>query len=385
MASAATKKKDSVPLRLPVKSRMLVATALAAALSGCSNNLDALYAGGHDGGTAEDALPLLPATPDERFVDACEACAASQCKDERASCLADDACTAQLRCKGSCSDPACLERCEVDHTRSAWYDDYLQCVFEAACAVPCGRGQSFECLGNYAVRSGAASSYAVTWHFDGYVRSDDPVRSTNNLSPLLEGASVRACNALSSDCGSAGAAQGIAAIDAYDDAQMTVEGSPFRGYLELSGGPYDERALLYRQPTSGSEWREVGMAPRLDFLSFGPGLGVGDAFKAPHHANLAFIALDCLRERAPGVHFAEGGRSFASIAYIRMDSTGDEEGPTSSTGTALATSDLGGDATREVVVEVRDDQDAVLSTHRVFLRDGWSTQIELLPREQGEQ
>jgi hypothetical protein len=102
-------------------------------------------------------LPELPATPDAEFRQACTACAASSCADARRACLESERCRALLRCHGACSDPRCIARCVDTHGESLAFNDYRLCVFgtpkEGAdldgCAVACGGGHNWECVGKY--------------------------------------------------------------------------------------------------------------------------------------------------------------------------------------------------------------------------------------------
>ena len=359
----------------------LVGAVVLCAVAACSNDSAALYAREGDAGAAPVALPLLPKTPDARVLKACRVCAASECKDARTSCLKDDACTALLRCKGECSDPACLEHCEIGNDRSAWYDDYSACVFETTCSAACAQGQSFGCLGRYDVRSSQAGSYDVTWHFTSRTDPEDPARSSYSLGPTLQGAKVRACAPTSTDCSAAGSAQGIATVGAYSRATMTLQGAPFRGYLEVTGGAYDEQSLVYGWAISGPGWREVGFVGRAYFLGDPGGLD----FKAPNHANLLLAANDCLDEPAPGLHFLLSGQPIEEIAYAHVDSTFDANGPTSGAGVAFATLNLERENQRQVVLEARNENEDTLASRSVLLRAGWSTTIGLYPREQSGQ
>ncbi len=76
--------------------------------------------------------PLLPYLPDLDVREACEDCAKDACEVQRADCLEDDLCTAQLRCNGECSDPGCRESCRGAvglSVNSRLYQDLVYCVF----------------------------------------------------------------------------------------------------------------------------------------------------------------------------------------------------------------------------------------------------------------
>jgi hypothetical protein len=121
----------------------LCAFASAAVLTagGCSNDLDSLY--------RQSDPPLLPSLPDRERLADCRACAQESCEAPHANCLADPACSELLSCRGTCSDPACTQRCVAEHGYSPWYDDLWACVLNDACAQACGSGENFACVGAY--------------------------------------------------------------------------------------------------------------------------------------------------------------------------------------------------------------------------------------------
>ncbi|MFI5307315.1 MAG: hypothetical protein ACHQ53_08185, partial [Polyangiales bacterium] len=220
------------------------------ALCACSNDLNALYArsGTDAGGRGE--IPPLPALPDTKKRADCETCAKNECAMQRASCLEDDGCTAMLACKGKCSDPACLEACDVANAFSIWYRDYQSCVLAPAehggqCSGECGVGENWGCLGQYAFRATSNKRYEVEINFVGNAGPDEPSRIA--LFPPLAGATVRACGgATLAACGVTDNAHVLAdaTIGAYNSATLELVGL-YDAPLQITGGGDRELTAIY--------------------------------------------------------------------------------------------------------------------------------------------
>lgn len=364
----------------------------ALALAGCTHDRSELYAPpvARDVGTEP---PILPALPDVDKRAACEACAKDKCATSRDNCLEDDDCVAQLRCKGKCSDPACLEACDVAHAFSIWYRDYQFCVLGLGdrggqCIVECGVGENWGCLGQYAFREASNKAYELELRFVGPSDPDDPNRLF--AFPPLAGASVRACgDAALTDCGIPDNSQVLAGatIGAYNSATLELRGLYHRP-MQITGGGASELAELYDRPCTGPQQREVTFLSRVAVNQLRPGAGSGDVgfpLDGPDRTNVLVEQGDCLAAGAPGVRFALFGEPDPDRAYVDLSAGSGGLDRTDSSGFGVLGVGLGGRPSRTLVLEGhRADGGEVLSRRSVEVALAWSTSVYLLPLERGE-
>ena len=235
---------------------------MACILCACSNDPNALYAttpkdAGDAAAVAE--LPLLPPCRTKKTSPPANRAPRTSARTRAPIALEDDACTALLRCKSTCSNPACLEGCYVDAGSSVWYRDYFDCVFgttgNGQCSVECASGQNWDCIGNYEYRAATNAAYDVDFHFIGPVGPDDPGRL--NTFPPLEGAMVRACGLAAFDecVADNGFVVANAGVGAYGATTFTLRGL-YNGFLRIEGGAARESTAFYELPITGAQRRD---------------------------------------------------------------------------------------------------------------------------------
>jgi hypothetical protein len=189
----------AIPLCDSAKVKRCLALAVLFVL-GCSNDPGALYARGDaakDSGADRDPsaakpepVPPLPALPDADHIPDCTRCAADMCKEARANCLEDDYCTDEPRCKGKCDNLACLQGCSAEFGWSAWYGDYVNCVF-GQCLSECNTGNNWQCEGNYDWPAAGQSSFDVRFRFTAPPTFFLGTQAPNNLVATTRRASRR--------------------------------------------------------------------------------------------------------------------------------------------------------------------------------------------------
>lgn len=340
---------------------------------GCSNNLNSLFvksAARADAGTATvkpEPVPLLPAQPDMAHRVGCEQCAKDACDVARMNCLEDDDCTAELRCKGKCSDPACLQTCGAESSSSSWYRDYAICVF-GQCPTECNTGHNFDCQGNYdwpATESGLQSSFEVTFNF-----APDPISfmSTSTIQTAGVGLPVQACAdaMICSDLD-----HGVVGIDGKVKLTLSPNAIPprdFRGYLKLDDDGYGEGQLLYTPPLSRSQTCFVGT---IGSNVFPPGT---DRSRPLVIANVS----DCLGLGVPSARVSLPDlpqiNAMAFVGFVAWSM-----GPTSAAGIA-ALVDLPGSAiSTKVRVHAERSDGSLISERAVWVRPGFATALGLMP------
>ena len=369
------------------------ASFLVCVLCACSNDLDALYAttpGDAGDAATVRALPLLPARPNAENRPACEACAADKCADARANCLEDDACIALLRCKGKCSDPACLEGCDIDAGTSVWYGDYFDCVFGATgsgqCSVECASGQNWGCVGRYEYRATTNAAYDVDFRFLGPEDMDEPGRLATF--PMLEGATVRTCPLAAFDecVADNGAVLASAGVGAYGATTLTLRGV-YRNFLRIEGGPAGESTAFYAPSITGAQHRDLRFFARTFRNYFRPGgsaLEAGFPLDGPDRTHVWSIPLDCLGIPGLGLHFAVAGEADPDAAYFGLGGKTNAN-ITQARGITILGIDLRGASHRTLVLEAHEVHSGkLLSRRQVEVGAGWSTQVALEPLQRGE-
>jgi hypothetical protein len=230
---------------------------LGLSLAACSNDLDALYGDGvvKDAGAVKmkAELPLLPMLPDLENESECKACAKDKCADARANCLDDDACVENLACRGICSDPGCLQRCDAKYPAfSYWFAALVTCVMSNACATPCKTGENFACVGKYDWPVAEERRFRVRFRF-----TYENFFSSALTQPFVVGAQVRACGGDPCDDNVLDSGR----VDARNTFELGLElglgRSSFGGFLEVEGdriGPAGWHDRLFPQfPVQAAE------------------------------------------------------------------------------------------------------------------------------------
>jgi hypothetical protein len=396
---------------------MLFALSLSWGASGCSNDLDSLYCktdcspdrgsgGSSTGGTngdgddgpggadpgdgdgkaeEESPPPILPFLPDDKAIEDCTQCVRDKCKAEREGCLEDDACTAQLRCTGECSDPGCLEECRGTvggDTRSPFgtspfHWELSRCAF-FSCPLACQSGHNWECVGAYQWPQAEES------RVESYVRfgtGEYPWDvAASGIRDSLAGARVKVCyNTL--DCGDA-----AVSLDAAQGAALTLStrggAGLFEGYFELRSG----------QPSLFTVPQRIYTLPRSfggDFEPFYfPGLALLDGGISPAAdlATIVAVKLDCtgwpssapaqaVASRSAGEELLaeapqEGRSAVAVFLNVPLDGS---SSPLGETPRATWTVRLVGEGESEP-----------WSRQAIEVSPGWATTVPLLPRSVGQ-
>ncbi len=354
-----------VVLRLALRGLVLLPLVLPGA--GCSADLEALYAD-------EQALvALLPARPDDEVAAACGMCALEQCEEERLDCERDDGCARLLKCRGKCSDPACLFECEAEHAargehnnfHTCWYesactrdddcmsecereheaaetyDAYRACVFEQACRDECATGQNWQCLGDYSWKpgdDGFVASPRLTVMVKDSLRLIDPGLRGPPLEPGAEGVNVDVCPSPRSDSAElcltrVTNALGIAVLEDLpleDDGtfqgylRFSLDGSivritPDESIVRVSIDESDDNGIAQDYAIGRPIYRELTMehvvVPKREWLDdVESSMRIRPDRDAGH---IMAVVRDCLNAPAPGIEFSlagdHPGRSFYGV------------------------------------------------------------------------
>ncbi len=308
--------------------------------AGCSADLEALFA------DEQALIAQLPAKPDDPVAAECGMCALQQCEERRLECERDDRCSQLLACKGSCSDPACLFECEVEHAASGkhnnfhtclvesacasdldckseceaehqaseTYHAYRACVFETRCREECATGQNWQCLGDYSW-TGPDAGHAAPRRLTVMVKDADRLHL---VYPGAGGVQVYAC--LSSDrCGdTAWATSNSIGIAVLEDLPADDDNA-FDGYLRLSRDVSDEHGIRQIHDAGRPIRRELSMEevvmPESRYLDeIEPLLSV-----EPDRNGGYVIArvYDCLAAPAEGISYSLASDSLGTAFYSR--------------------------------------------------------------------
>lgn len=333
-------------------------------------------------GAPGPSVPPLPALPDSVRVAECEACAATECGDERTACLASAACRKLLECHGQCSDPACIFRCRDTLARSFAFDDYFSCVFgvslfgamsrqlggtDSRCSGACGIGQNWDCTRRY---YSDLKEPIETLEF----RFHDACQIAYGPLSTFAGTEVAACSSIaqtgepSGDGGcdpwSAVSGQGVASIE--------LRGADRSGVLALRGDGQAYRIHYRYAPRSGHV--DVVLIRRLCVDNVLPGNVAG---YDPSLGMVAFTTYDCLGSLALGTRMELGsdapvGERFYWADYGKPDAT-------------LQTGSRGGFVNvpaahaLELSAWIEGGDSKPVSRTTILVADGWITSAQMFP------
>lgn len=367
---------------------MLAASALAP--SACSNELDDLIerpaqdAGARPWSAADPAEPpWLPILPDQDVIADCEACARSTCERERADCLEDSACTAQLECMRTCSDPACAQRCRSTHAAGGWWSPYWEDLFVCAygsCRAECNTGANWGCSQRFDWPRADSASLDVHARFWGTSATARVAYGADALGFEISGARVRVCS-LFGGCEGGPFDEGV--LDASGGARLAVpvEGGAetFAGHFEVESeeaGRFQTRYRVHLEPIGAPT--EL----RLAFIdSAEPVVKLGWRPEADAASMWTYV-VDCTVNLASGVRMAVAEQPAAEVTYLtrtlelRASETEAPVGIAFLPRLALAT---------QAQVTVRALlADAQVAARRIPLRAGVMTQLSLGPLARGE-
>ncbi len=344
------------------------------ALFGCTHETSALYVPARKPAADPTDLPLLPSRPGEKETnETCEACAQDRCAAARNDCLEDDDCIDMLACKGTCSDPACLQRCDAKFAFSAWYEDLWICVFERACGVECKAGENFACAGQYDWPIATHSRFPVLFNFSRDLTSTAGLR----FKSVLVGATVRVC--VNSPCTESNVYDS-GRVDSSNRVSLDLIADltgRFPGFLEIEdprSGYFGWKARVYPEPLAMETEVRLVLLDSYALQSQTNGLLDLDA-----GAPLVIEITDCLNFAARNVRFelpdlpdVEVGHFGEGIVY---------GAPATSVGLALVP-DVPEAARREPIwgraVQVGTDE--IVAETLVGVHSGWTTELVLLPR-----
>lgn len=350
-----------------------VGVVAALAIAGCTHDRSELYALDPEGAGGASGVveppPWLPALPDLANQDACEACAKDKCATAHANCLQDDACVEMLACKGTCSDPGCLQTCAAEHAPSPWYDDLWVCVLTEHCAAPCRTGENFACAGNYNGPVTEQSRFTVSLRFKQRTESFGG-GPTVRVDHFLVGAEVRTCRSPDLPC------TDTDLIDSERvDSKNTVKLEWWSGwstFLEIEDeriAPYGWRErILWPPPAQAMEFSISLLGPEL----------LQDATGSPEQETRAPLGVyvgDCLTSLARGVRVElpdlpelEVGLPFGDALAIVIVA----DVPAADRADWIAV--------RAVQVESdRVAAERVVAEGEAFVRAGWNTHLVLVP------
>jgi hypothetical protein len=325
---------------------------------GCSNDIDSLFAKTQHGADAgakptvkPEPLPTLPALPDMNHVAGCEQCAKDTCDKARTNCLEDDDCTAELRCKGKCSDVACLQKCLGPSGSSPWYGDYSKCVF-GQCPTECNTGNNFECQGNYDWPAAVTANFDVTFQFD------------NNTNLARD--TIRVCGD-GVDCTGDQAVVGLDnSVTLNFNASTAVRPFDFRGRLEVDAGSKGARLILYLPPLS-----------RTQKYAY-PALTTTPAQADGARPTVTVGVGDCLGAVVAGATISLP--DFPDVKALAFNASfGFAEGPTTAAGLAALVNLPDSAATDKVRVRAERPDGQVITEQSVWVRPGFLTWIALAP------
>jgi hypothetical protein len=339
---------------------------------GCSNDFDSLYEGtGAGSGAAAPAeeLPELPALPDEDRVPDCERCARDTCSTDRGNCLEDPDCIDELRCKGKCDDPDCLQRCSRPRRWSSpWYADYANCVF-GQCAGECNVGDNWQCEGTYAWQAALPDMPRFEVEF-WFIAA--PTALFGNLPPTGVSGTVRACT----DDESCSDPLDSDEVGLNSRVTLTLEAGllpprDFRGYLEIDA----VQELLYTRPLARAQTFYAG------FLRYDP-----PPPSDRDRPRVDVAVTDCLIAPVPNARvtlprFPE----IEALSFQFQNVPEFQEGPTNEVGIATLTDLPDSAADRKLVVRAtRGEADELISERAVWVRPGWTTWVMLGPRARSD-
>lgn len=325
---------------------------------------------GSEAGRSE--LPPLPFVPDAAFVKMCGACARVSCSAERAACEADATCRALLRCRGACSNPACLARCGSYEFRdddafiatgnfggeqSPLLTKYVTCVGIDECASECNAGRNWECTDDPSYR----------WPTDADRRDLEAPRLRIEVVNYLTANGVPArVSAIQGD-GPSGIVDRQQS-DLWGQAELQLNPTTvFAGYLEvLSAERGGVRTLIFGAPIfRPTQWRTFAM-PATKTLS------------EPGRATLVISIHDCVEFKAPRIGF-ELPRADGEVFYGRwLDEISFDASQTDENG-AGGVRNLVVEAENYTVIARRNDTEVARRT--VVVRPDWYTFVRLVPRE----
>ncbi len=353
-------------------------------LSGCSNDLDALYCEPDcpQGGDGEP-LPILPALPDAEAIPACEACVEQKCLDEQAQarCLADEICPAAARCWGTCDDPGCNEVCQETFEDAASESEsdglaLLECAYFGACAGECQSGQNWGCADHYKWPGTDSLSLDVYVRFaPGQYGVGDGNASGWRIP--LAGSTARACP-------SEGCSDRVerVSLDAAGGALLELPtnniNKNFSGFFELERdepGTSGVHKRIHYWPLANELPRAIGF-----WSDWGANLAFGWV-PDPDTASLFAIVLDCTSLVATGhVRFELVERPNAKVAHSGASGVGFEV-PEGSEAffPELSVSEPTEEVTVRAIVSDDVSGDRVIAERRVPIRAGWTSHVFLTP------
>jgi hypothetical protein len=313
------------------------------------------------------AMPFLPFTPTDEHKEPCTRCATDECTTEHQACLEDASCLAMLRCRGTCSDPACNAACGsfelLDYSvsglrpgrRGAENENFIRyhhCVSLTRCSDVCGAGVDWDCKKGY------------RWPI---IPDRFPFRVQVELLDILgSGVSARVTGYVPAFPGMPSALTQSAQTAGWGQTELEFTSTGQGLFLQIESGPeaVDEFRML---DYSGPFFRDTRLSRNVFQEGFPP------VFPQPGFAGVFIVATDCLDSPAPGITFEIVGASGKAYAYTPYTNF--------SFGANTDQSGMGGfaDVTPAngmvTVLAKRDDE--IVARQRVYLRENWLTSIVL--------
>jgi hypothetical protein len=303
--------------------------------------------------------------------DGCQACVAANNCPAAEACGRSLSCTEVAQCFGACLTLDCKEACSRGEDAGAALLLAVLTPLQGTCALPCGYGTDWSCVGNVTVPAANGVATVVTL----------TVETIEGA--IVAGATVKACVTSDLECSepldtATTNAQGIATLTVRG--QLPI-GDGFDGYFDIApGADLDASAQSpaivpfldfvdypFSEPTGSLTATGLTTSDLASFTALG-GVSLGDAAAL---GDLVLIAFDCGLDLAPGVTFGatSGGLDLTpQIRYVSGTGLDPSATATNSTGIALL---FGAPALQDVTVTATPAQlGRVAGTQHAFTRAG---------------